>query len=89
MKLAFQLLPLLPAALLLGACTETVVYRDRPAPRRPVDETIIVERGPYPAPAPIVERRPIAPFYGAVWVPGHWRWNGHRYVWARGHYRRV
>ena len=41
-------------------------------------------------PPPLVEVRPEAPrLYRAEWAPGHWRWNGHRYVWNRGHYRRV
>ena len=22
---------------------------------------------------------------GWVWSPGYWNWNGHRYVWVRGH----
>ena len=22
---------------------------------------------------------------GWVWQPGYWSWNGHRYVWFRGH----
>lgn len=22
---------------------------------------------------------------GAVWIPGYWRWNGHRHVWVTGY----
>jgi len=66
----------------LSSCTETVVYKE-PAP------TVIVERGPYPAPPPRVEYRPAPPPYPVVWVRGHWHWNGYRYVWIPGHYRRV
>jgi hypothetical protein len=26
---------------------------------------------------------------GYVWVPGYWNFNGHRYVWVRGHRERA
>ncbi len=87
MKLPF-ISPLLPVAwgalaFACTGCTETVVYRDRrPAP-------VIVERSYPPPPPPLVEYRPAPPFRRAVWVPGHWRYNGYRYVWVRGHYRPV
>lgn len=42
--------------------------------------------GPPPAPAPIVEAPPPPPGAYYVWRPGHWRWNGVRWVWIRGHY---
>nr|WP_321986008.1 hypothetical protein [uncultured Lichenicoccus sp.] len=42
--------------------------------------------GPGPAPAPIVERAPPPPPGYYAWRPGHWRWNGYRYVWITGHY---
>jgi hypothetical protein len=71
------------ALLGFSSCTETVVYRQPPPP------TVVVERGPYPAPPPRVEHRPPPPPYGVVWVQGHWRWNGQRWVWIPGHYRRV
>ena len=37
-------------------------------------------------PPPIVERIPVAPGPGYFWRPGHWYWNGARYVWRRGGY---
>lgn len=37
-------------------------------------------------PAPIIERRPIAPGPGYVWVDGFHRWDGARYVWVGGHW---
>ena len=37
-------------------------------------------------PAPVYEAVPAAPGPGYYWVAGYWRWNGYRYVWARGHY---
>lgn len=39
-----------------------------------------------PPPAAVVENVPPPPPGYYVWRPGHWRWNGYRYVWARGHY---
>ena len=35
-------------------------------------------------PAPIVERRIVAPGPGYVWVPGYHVWNGAVYVWTPG-----
>ncbi len=35
-------------------------------------------------PPPRVEVRPPRPAVHAVWIPGHWRWNGHAYVWVAG-----
>jgi WXXGXW repeat (2 copies) len=46
---------------------------------------IVVRIGP-PPPRP-VEVVP-APREGFVWVPGYHRWNGRRYVWVGGAYRR-
>jgi hypothetical protein len=39
------------------------------------------------APPPVVVERP-GPVPGPryVWIPGYQRWNGHGYVWVRGHY---
>ncbi len=39
-----------------------------------------------PIPPPRAEVVPPPPGGHAVWVPGHWRWNGVRYVWLRGRY---
>jgi hypothetical protein len=30
--------------------------------------------------------RPVAPYAGAVWVPGNWAYRGHRYVYVKGYY---
>ncbi len=52
----------------------------------------------YVAPAPVAvgtyqpvpplqqEVIPPAPSTTVVWEPGHWNWNGARYVWVPGHY---
>jgi hypothetical protein len=43
---------------------------------------VIVHAGP---PPPIIVERPGPPLHaGWVWVPGHYRWYGGRYVWVRG-----
>ncbi|APR95233.1 hypothetical protein PATSB16_18930 [Pandoraea thiooxydans] len=39
-----------------------------------------------PQPAPRVEVVPVAPVPGYHWVRGHYRWNGYRWVWVRGHW---
>jgi hypothetical protein len=44
-------------------------------------------------PMPIPERRhegppPRPPGRGYEWQPGHWNWNGRRYVWNRGRHVR-
>jgi hypothetical protein len=43
---------------------------------------------PYgPIPAPRVEVVPVPPpGRRVVWEPGHWHWNGIRYVWIGGRY---
>jgi hypothetical protein len=37
-------------------------------------------------PPPIVEHHEHAPHPGWVWVDGYHRWDGHHYVWSRGHW---
>jgi hypothetical protein len=34
----------------------------------------------------VVHAPPPAPYHGAVWVEGHWQWNGAQYIWLDGHY---
>ena len=52
-----------------------VVYRQAPAVRPP-------------PPPIIVEAPPPPPREHPYWVfeRGHWRWDGYRWVWIRGHY---
>ena len=41
---------------------------------------------PYgPVPPPQYEVMP-PPRAGYFWEPGHWHWNGYRYVWIGGHW---
>ena len=45
---------------------------------------VIVRGGPPPA---VIVERPGRPLHaGWVWLPGHYRWNGRRYVWAPGYW---
>ena len=37
-------------------------------------------------PPPRREVRPPRPHARAVWIAGHWRWNGRRYVWVAGYW---
>lgn len=78
MKLTSVLAGLIAAGL-LGACVA-------PPPYRPVPRTVVV--APAPPPRVIVEQPPPMPgppdVY--VWRPGHWQWNGVRYVWVNGVY---
>ena len=39
-------------------------------------------------PAALVEALPPPPGVYYVWRPGHWRWDGFRYAWVKGHYVR-
>jgi hypothetical protein len=42
---------------------------------------VVVRVGP---PAPVVERRVVAPGPGYFWTPGYYRWDGRAYIWAPG-----
>jgi hypothetical protein len=57
----------------------TYVYDPGPPP----PQEVVVQQAP---PPDIVEVRPVAPFGGAVWIPGYWHWNGYRHVWVGGHW---
>ena len=48
--------------------------------------TVYVQSAPPPPPQARVSVRPAAPYGGAVWVEGHYQWNGNQYVWVSGHY---
>lgn len=39
-----------------------------------------------PPPAQVVVSRPAQPYGNAVWVDGHWQWNGNQYVWVDGYW---
>ena len=55
----------------------------------PPPDTELAYNEPPPAPPPpLVEVIPAAPSPDYIWIPGHHRWNGRRYVWLGGHYDR-
>jgi hypothetical protein len=39
-----------------------------------------------PIPPPRVEVVPPPPGGRVIWEPGHWHWNGYRYIWIGGRY---
>lgn len=41
-----------------------------------------------PPPPPRAEIIGVAPFVGAVWIGGFWRWTGATWVWVGGHWAR-
>jgi hypothetical protein len=77
------------------APTAQVYTSSQPAPVTTYvtqDGTIYAEPEPtytvYQAPPPprqvVVQQR--APSQGAVWVNGHWQWNGYQYIWVDGYW---
>jgi len=46
---------------------------------------VYVRSGP---PAPMYERRVVAPGPGYIWVPGYYQWSGRAYYWTPGRYMR-
>ena len=38
-------------------------------------------------PMPVAEVITISPGAGYVWIPGHHRWDGNRYIWVAGSWR--
>ena len=41
-----------------------------------------------PKPKKVVVVKPKKPHVNAVWVGGHWHWNGHKYVWKKAHWKK-
>ena len=52
------------------------------APAGAVD-VVYVQKAP---PKVRTEVRTKRPGKNAIWVPGHWQWNGRKYVWKAGHW---
>ena len=96
-KLLFSSLSVCALALFAGCAVEPVAVVPGPPPPPPAPvyygggtTTTIVYNHYGAPPRDLVEVVPAAPVeYRAVWVRGHWRWNGNRYVWLRGHYQRA
>ncbi|HEY3909023.1 MAG TPA: hypothetical protein VGM07_03940 [Stellaceae bacterium] len=68
-------------AALLSACSS--VRSDPPA-----HMAATVPVAPYPPPPMRAEIPPLAQSADALWLVGHWSWDGARYAWAPGHYVR-
>jgi WXXGXW repeat (2 copies) len=62
--------------------TQPMPVETAPAP----GEVVVTD--PPPPPPPLVESPPPPPQPGMTWVAGYHRWDGHNYVWERGHYDR-
>jgi hypothetical protein len=72
---------------------EAVAYQPAPPPPpqpapAPVEAEVVYESAPPPPPPVEVEVVPAAPGPEYFWIGGYHRWEGHRYVWVRGHYER-
>jgi hypothetical protein len=79
-----RLLPLLGTLALFGC-----VVAPPPAPYPPPPRVVEVAPppNPYPPPPPPrVETIPPRVRETVIWEPGRWHWDGHGYVWIRGHY---
>jgi hypothetical protein len=48
--------------------------------------SVAIEINAAPPPPRVIVVPP--PRVGYAWVPGYWRWNGHRHVWVNGHWVR-
>jgi hypothetical protein len=79
-----QLCALLASTTLLGSvlsgCAPIYYVEDESGPEVYV---------PDPPPQPRLEVRPPPPGRYYVWIPGRWHWDGGRYGWRPGTYRRI
>ena len=48
---------------------------------------VYVQTAP-PPPKKVAVVRTNKPYPNAVWVKGHWHWNGRKYVWRKGHWQK-
>ena len=90
---------ILVVALLVGALVGTLIVVSGctviPGRRRRRGRTVVAAKTPggvdvvyikKAPPKPKVEVRSKKPNKKAIWVPGHWQWNGRKYVWKSGHW---
>ena len=81
-KLTYIAAIMLIAGLLMSVgCA--VVGRRRARRHAAVGTVVYVQKAP---PAARAETRSPRPNPKAVWVAGHWQWNGQKYVWKGGHW---
>jgi len=85
----FLALFLIGATIAIGGCT-IVGRKPRPMQRKkavvskaPAITLVYVKEAP---PKIVAEKRPPKLHASAVWVAGHWNWNGARYAWVNGHW---
>ena len=69
-------------------CVDEVAYgqRDGSADRDGKCECPAPTPGYAPIPPPRAEVVPPPPRPTVIWEPGHWHWNGYRYIWISGRY---
>ena len=85
-RVALRTAPLAAVAVLVFSLTTTAC-----APRRtaiivastPSNSVVYVRTAP---PAVRHDARPPRPVAKAVWIPGHYNWNGRKYTWIGGHW---
>ena len=66
-----------------AAQPQVVVQPPQPVVVAPPQPVVVVSAPPPPR----VEVRTAAPYTNAVWVGGHWQWNGTQHVWVPGHWQ--
>jgi len=71
----------LPLLVLTAACTHRHVVYAPP----PETKVVYVTKAPPPHK---VEHRPRRPVPHAIWIGGHWRWTGVKYIWVGGYWER-
>ncbi|HEX4477572.1 MAG TPA: hypothetical protein VH142_20925 [Polyangiaceae bacterium] len=82
--LALGALPLVSSGCYVESGPAATPYAE-PAP---APQEVVVENPP-PPPPPVYEAPPAPPPQpGMVYVQGNHRWDGHKYVWEKGHYDR-
>jgi hypothetical protein len=47
---------------------------------------LVAAVAPYPPPAKRAEIPPPVPATDALWLVGHWQWNGSKFAWTAGRY---
>ena len=72
--------------MILGTAAALLIGSAALAPVQAIARDVVVVRTAPPGPrhesVPHARR-------GYEWLPGYWNWNGHRYIWMRGHWERA
>lgn len=76
---------LLAAAIGFGAFGASgCIIRPRPGVYAQTSGTVVYQAPPARR---VVVNRPAQPYAGAIWVDGHYQWNGAQYVWVQGYWQ--